>query len=73
MRILHKREGCIGCDVCAEVAPAYWFIDENGMAQLRSVSGTDGPFDVAQGFADDLAALEEAAGGCPVQVIRLDV
>ncbi len=72
MRVLHKRNACIGCDVCTEVAPAYWRMHEDGMAQLRSIKSSDGPFDVAQGFEDDVGALEEAEQGCPVQIIRIE-
>jgi ferredoxin len=70
--IKHKRLECIGCALCAEVAPNYWKMDEGGLAQLHQILDTDDPYEIGQGFEDDRAALAEAADHCPVSIIRLE-
>ena len=72
LTIKHKRSACIGCAFCAEVAPNYWKMDEEGLAQLHQVLNTDEPFEIGQGFEDDRVALTEAAFHCPVSIIRLE-
>lgn len=72
LTIKHKRGECIGCMACAEQAPDYWFMDEDGIAQLFQVSSQSGPFQVAKGFHEDRRRLEEAADSCPVNIIRIE-
>ena len=71
IRIAHKKPECIGCGLCAEVAPGYWHMDENGEAQLNQVCHTDAQFEYADGFEEDRATLEQAEEGCPVDIIRI--
>ncbi|WP_309395876.1 ferredoxin [Cerasicoccus maritimus] len=68
--IAHKKPECIGCMLCAEVAPGYFQMDENGEAQLINVIRRDKVFEYSEGFPEDQAALEEAEAGCPVNIIR---
>ncbi len=70
--IKHKRLECIGCGFCAEVAPNYWKMDEEGLAQLHQVLDTDDPFESGQGFEEDRESLKEAEFHCPVSIIRLE-
>lgn len=70
--IKHKRRDCIGCAFCAEVAPGYWHMDSEGLAQLHQVLREDDPFQIGQGFEEDRPALAEAAFQCPVGIIRLE-
>ncbi|EDY81025.1 hypothetical protein VDG1235_642 [Verrucomicrobiia bacterium DG1235] len=70
--IKHKRQDCIGCALCAEVAPNYWHMDTEGLAQLHQVHREESPYQIAQGFEEDRPALEEAALHCPVSIIRLE-
>ena len=72
IKIAHKKPECIGCALCTEVAPSYWQMDEHGEAQLTQVTRRDAQFEYAQGFAEDRATLEQAATGCPVDIIRID-
>ncbi len=68
--IRHKALECIGCCLCEETAPQYFHMDESGMAQL--VDGTpQGVFYKVVGLKIDEAELEEAAEGCPVDIIRI--
>ncbi len=70
--IKHKRLECIGCGFCAEVAPNYWKMDEEGLAQLHQVVEQDDPFQIGHGFEEDRESLKEAEFHCPVSIIRLE-
>ncbi len=69
--ISHKKPECIGCALCAEVAPNYFQMDENGEAQLVHVVREKGKFQFGEGFADDREILNLAKKGCPVDIIQI--
>jgi ferredoxin len=71
IKIAHKKPECIGCMLCAEVAPQYWEMDENGEAQLLRIIREDATFQYGEGFEEDRPLLEEAEKGCPVNIIRI--
>ena len=70
IKIRHKKPDCIGCKLCADVAPQYFHMDEDGLAQLLS-SSQQGVFQIADGFDEDLNDLEQAVEGCPVDIISI--
>ncbi|NDV60916.1 ferredoxin [Puniceicoccales bacterium CK1056] len=72
IRIAHKKQECIGCALCAEVAPAYFKMDEEGEAQLVQIVHQDATFQYGTGFEEDRDILKQAADGCPVDIIRVD-
>lgn len=57
--------------LCAEVAPNYWEMDENGEAQLLRVTRSDKSFQYGEGFEEDRDILKEAEAGCPVNIIKI--
>ncbi|MGA1204602.1 MAG: ferredoxin [Opitutales bacterium] len=71
IQIAHKKPECIGCGLCAEVAPNYWHMDDDGEAQLINVVRIDPFFQFGEGFPEDRSILEEAEEGCPVDIIRI--
>jgi len=71
LRISHKQIECIGCDLCCQVAPNYWYMNEDGLAQLHSVVDVKGQFQMADGFEEDLEALKKAEEDCPVNIIKV--
>ena len=71
IQIAHKKPECIGCALCAEVAPNYFAMDENGEAVLLQITREDPFFQYGQGFPEDLPALKEAEEGCPVDIIKI--
>ena len=71
IQISHKEPECIGCALCAEVAPNYFAMDENGEAVLLQISREDPFFQYGQGLPEDLPALKEAEEGCPVDIIKI--
>jgi len=72
IRIAHKKPDCIGCALCAEVAPNYFRMDGDGEAELIRVLREDNSFQYGEGFGEDRESLQEAEAGCPVNIIRLD-
>ncbi|MCA9000589.1 MAG: ferredoxin, partial [Planctomycetes bacterium] len=68
--IRHKALECIGCCLCAEIAPEYFEMDANGMAQLNG-GQPEGVFFRAVGLKMDATELEEAEESCPVGIIRV--
>ena len=71
IRIRHKVAECVGCRHCADTAPQYFEMDEDGIAQLLD-SKLKGVFQTAEGFEEDIQELEESEEGCPVNIIHLD-
>ena len=69
IEISHKKFECIGCDACVDIAPNYWFMDEDGLAQLHSVTRVVGNFEYGECFADDLELLKASMEACPVDII----
>ncbi len=68
-KIVHERNGCIGCGACAAVCPKYWEMGGDGKASLKGAS-PDG-----DNFALELPEAEcnkEAASACPVNVIKVE-
>lgn len=72
LQIAHKKPECIGCALCAEVAPGYFRMDGEGEAQLIQVLRRDATFEYGEGFEDDRDVLNQAVEGCPVDIIRID-
>lgn len=71
VKIRHKKSECIGCKLCADVAPCYFQMDEEGLAQLLH-SRQQGVFQTVEGFEEDLEDLLRAEEGCPVDIIHID-
>ncbi|MBH1942211.1 ferredoxin [Mobilitalea sibirica] len=62
MKASIDRDGCIGCELCAETCPAVFRMDDDGLAEVYVNSV---PAD-----SEDLA--QEAADNCPVSVISVE-
>jgi len=71
IQIAHKKPECIGCDLCAEVAPNYFEMDDDGEARLIRLTREDPFFQYGEGFPEDLEILKQAEDGCPVDIIRI--
>lgn len=57
--------------LCAEVAPNYWVMQEDGLAQLRSITKIRQNLEWSEGFEEDRNLLQEAEEGCPVDIIKV--
>ena len=69
--IRHKKSECIGCNLCADIAPQYFEMDEDGMAHLLN-STQKGVFQVVGAFEEDFDDLDQCEEGCPVNIIHID-
>ena len=70
-QIRHKQKECVGCDACAELAPQYFKIDDDGKARLRQLKNQAQSYDFGLVFPDDLAQVQAAADSCAVQIISV--
>lgn len=71
IRISHKRVECIGCAACAEIAPNYWKMDDDGLASLIEVTRRHSTLEFGKGTPDDKELLIESAESCPVNIIKI--
>jgi len=71
IRIRHKVGECVGCRHCADTAPHYFEMDDDGIAQLIE-SKKQGVFQYGKGFEEDLEALKKSEEGCPVNIIHVE-
>jgi ferredoxin len=70
-KLKHKRPECIGCYLCAETASSYFYMDDEGLAQIHDFK-QEGVFQVTEAFEMDRPELEEAVRACPVNIISLN-
>ncbi|MFA6909378.1 MAG: ferredoxin [Patescibacteria group bacterium] len=68
IRIVHDREGCIGCGACAVLCEKYWRMDNDGMASLIGGKKAGKNF---ERVVENIECNQEAADGCPVAVIHI--
>lgn len=71
LTIAHKRCECIGCGLCIETAPDYWYMNANGEAKLRTILRTRDNFEYGEALSQDQTRLQAARDGCPVNIIRV--
>lgn len=72
MILRHKPSECIGCDLCADTAPEYFEMNEDGMATLINIEKEHGVFTYTEALTLDLDVLEQAEEGCPVNIITVN-
>ncbi len=61
MKVWIDRDGCISCGLCATTCPEVFRMADDGLAEVYG--------DVR---ADTEAGAQEAADGCPVEVIHVE-
>lgn len=64
--IEHDREKCIGCGVCASVAPGFWEMNGDGKSHLKGSKNNK-----RQVSEKDAEKNKAAAESCPVNVIHI--
>lgn len=62
MKAIIDRDGCISCGLCQETCPEVFRIADDGFAEAYVDEIPEGAEDTAQ----------EAADGCPVEVIHIE-
>lgn len=69
--VTHYREKCIGCGICAMIAPQTWTMsEEDGLAVLEGAEDK-GQFWVGSIVEDDLEDNKDAEVNCPVNIIKI--
>jgi ferredoxin len=68
MKIIHQRQNCIGCGLCANLCEKYWRMAEDGKAQLLGAKEKNGNWELEIKERD---CNQEAADSCPVQCIQI--
>ncbi len=71
-KIVHFRNGCIGCNSCVNIAPQSWMMDEKeGKAVLVGGEKKRDVY-VAEAFDCDLEDNKRAAAACPMRIIQIN-
>lgn len=60
-KIVHDRDGCIGCGACAAVCPENWEMEDDGKSSPKKTEISK----------DEFEGNKSAADGCPVNVIHI--
>ncbi|KKU85548.1 MAG: 4Fe-4S ferredoxin iron-sulfur binding domain protein [Parcubacteria group bacterium GW2011_GWA2_47_9] len=70
MKIIHQRDKCIGCGVCAVLCPEFFEMGEDVKADLKGSKENKktGNFELV---VEDTKCAGEAAEGCPVEIIKI--
>lgn len=67
-KIVHDRQGCIGCGACAAICDKFWEMDSDGKSKLKGGKPNGDKFELP---IDDLGCNQDAADSCPVNVIHI--
>lgn len=71
-KILHFRDGCIGCGACAAVCEKYWEMQDDGKSFLKGsrlqVGASETIYELE---VDEVGCNTDAEEVCPVQVIKV--
>ncbi|MFA4887931.1 MAG: ferredoxin [Candidatus Nanoarchaeia archaeon] len=70
-KIIHYREGCIGCNICVEIAPKFWTMNQEDYKSTLIKSKQKNDIFILDINEEDVLENEEAAQGCPTKVIKI--
>ncbi len=71
-KVIHIRNGCIGCGACAAVCPEFWEMGDDGLANLKGGKPVGENWELEISTEENRACNQEAADVCPVQVIKVE-
>ena len=70
--LTHKRKDCIGCGVCAQIAPDFWKMnDKDGQADLCG-SEKKGEHFIKKIDEIEKEKAKECSDACPMGIIRIE-
>ena len=69
--VIHLKKDCISCGACAAIAPDFWEMDEEGLANLKGSTVIDGHQELDINTEEARATNQEAANCCPVNIIHI--
>tara|TARA_Y100000310_G_scaffold278642_1_gene297185 strand:+ start:10350 stop:10580 length:231 start_codon:yes stop_codon:yes gene_type:complete len=68
-KVVHFKQDCISCGACAAIAPDYWEMDEEAIAQLKGSTEVGDHWERKIESDQDREENQEAADVCPVNII----
>lgn len=69
--IIHERNKCIGCGVCAAVCPKFFEMSpDDGLANLKNSKETNGFYELT--INEEIKCAQEAADVCPIKIIKIE-
>ncbi|MBT4604353.1 ferredoxin [archaeon] len=79
LKVLHFKPDCISCGACAAIAPEFWEMDDEGLAQLKGSNKINANQDEKtpeehwelEIKKDQKEANQDASDVCPVQIIKV--
>ena len=69
-KVVYDREACIGAAACVAVAPEFWEMADDGMADLISSNKKGKVWELVVD-EKDVELHREAAESCPVDAIKV--
>ncbi len=69
VKVVHKREECIGCGACTAICPDHWEMGDDGKAQLKDANKNGEQFEKEVSEAE---CNKDAADSCPVPCIFVE-
>ena len=69
VRVVQKRELCVGCGACAAVCPKYWEMKGDGKSFLKGSTILEGEHVLV---FEEAGCNKDAANACPVKCIRVE-
>ncbi|MCH8193280.1 MAG: ferredoxin [Planctomycetes bacterium] len=70
-KVVHFKKDCISCGACAAIAPDYFEMDEEGLAELKGSTVVDDHQELKIDTEEAKAETKEAAEVCPVNIIHV--
>ena len=70
-KILHYKDQCISCGACAAISPNFWYMDDEGLAELKGSQKVGDHFEREIDTEEARAENQEAADVCPVNIIHV--
>ena len=72
MKVVHFKKDCISCGACAAIAPDYWEMDTEAMAQLKGSEEVGDKWELKIDSEEAKQENQEAADVCPVNIIHVE-
>lgn len=70
MKIILKRNECIGCGGCAAICPGIFKMADDGKSEL--IGAEKKPNNDMEKELEKIGCAQDAANGCPVQCIEIE-
>lgn len=70
-KIIHRKKECISCGACAAVAPDFWELDDEGLANLKGSKEVNEHWELEIETEEARAINQEAVDCCPVGAIKI--